>query len=198
MNPDRILLFFSLTFISWLAVCQPGLPEVPKPYAFDDVRATINLIGTQGQNRSAVTTLPTSTTTQSAGIPSYLKNNPSAKMLLDYPNYIGADPSDFDRINKEHHDRIEREYNEQQKLKKAQEEQAKFNTSKINYRMVGQPVTGRDRYRSALQGLCDMMHGSEPMSIKVAVFLAESAYDPSLNYQNYQEAISIMTRHIGY
>lgn len=68
----------------------------------------------------------------------------------------------------------------------------------IVYSIEGKNVPGRELFHSALNELNLMLENKSPLSIKRAVFLSEYAYDPSLNWVDFEKSISDMATHVGY
>lgn len=70
--------------------------------------------------------------------------------------------------------------------------------TKVNYSLRGRNISGREIFQAALSELNSMLKGDRPLNIKKAVFLSEYAYDPTLNWQDFEKSIDDMIAHLGY
>ncbi len=73
-----------------------------------------------------------------------------------------------------------------------------MNSRRINYKLTGRNIEGRELFHKALNELQLMLEGEQPLNLKKAVFLSEYAYDPSLNWQDFESSIDDMVTHLGY
>lgn len=67
----------------------------------------------------------------------------------------------------------------------------------ISYELQGKPILGRERYYEAHQELAAMINGQQPLNLKRAVFLVESAYNPNLTWKWFDDQIENMVQHVG-
>ncbi len=72
-----------------------------------------------------------------------------------------------------------------------------FSSPSIQYDLKGTNLPGRERFLNAFQEIEQMLKGQKPLSIKRAVFLSENAFDPSIQWEDFEEELSKMVNHIG-
>ncbi|WP_343859435.1 hypothetical protein, partial [Fulvivirga kasyanovii] len=69
---------------------------------------------------------------------------------------------------------------------------------RIDYELRGRDIPGREMFYYAYREMEAMLSGQQPLSLKKAVFLYEKAYNPSLDWQAYNDKINGMVEHLGY
>lgn len=142
--------------------------EVPKPYSFDDIKTTINTIGTSS-NQDSNTPL-----SLVPNVPSYYSQNSAVKNPSAWiiEKYLVSPEEDI------------RQYElQKQKEKEALTEIYKtIEESRIYYRFPNPSGQTHQRFEIALSELTKMLTGELPLEITRAQYLVEGAYDHRLTY----------------
>ena len=172
----RLTWHILFTLCSGVLTAQTPVIELPQPAKFNVVR-------------SGAFQAPTHKVQLPASVP---RNYPGS--ILDQYDQSRLER---DRRIREEVDRyIENQRKQREALDKALIETG-LNKPVISYELRGPAIPGRERYYTAYDELAGMIAGTIQPNLKRAVFLYENAFDPSLDWNWYQNSIDKMVRHIG-
>lgn len=123
-------------------------------------------------------------------------NNPSASMTAT-PNIppVGASSEQQRRYIEEDIRRHQIEVSQRQKL--VDEANADLDAFQIDYKLPFNDSPEKTPYVDAFQYLKKVLHDEEPINLEAAVFTVEHAFDPSLNYNDFDQQLSKAVSVIG-
>jgi hypothetical protein len=142
---------------------------------------------------------------------SFETNNPVANISLptggtvatpqtsDWKKYNIIPPGSSSEIIRSHADEDIRRHREQNQQQQKELDQifSNFSKAQINYELPFKDHADKQFYFEALEYFKKVLSGEKPMNLEASVFIVEKAFDPSLNYKDFNAQLSTAVNVIG-